>query len=62
MLTEHEQSNSSKKSNEREIKRYFNAVIELSKSDNEFPINLDEVWMLVYSEKEKSNTSIRSRE
>lgn len=43
----------SKDSSESEIKRYFNAVLELSKSDNEFPVNLDEVWMLIYSEKEK---------
>lgn len=40
-----------KESNASEIKRYFNAVLELSKSDNEFPINLDEVWMLVYGRK-----------
>lgn len=33
----------SKESSESEIKRYFNAVLELSKSDNEFPINIDEV-------------------
>lgn len=42
----------SKESSEREIKRYFNAILELSKSDNEFPINLDEVWMLVYPRKD----------
>lgn len=41
----------SKDSSESEIKRYFNAVLELSKSDNEYPINLDEVWMLVYGRK-----------
>lgn len=41
----------SKESSESEIKRYFNAVLELSKSNNEFPINLDEVWMLVYGRK-----------
>lgn len=44
----------SKESSASEIKRYFNAVLELSKSDNEFPINLDEVWMLVYAEKGKA--------
>ena len=44
----------SKESSESEIKRYFNAVLELSKSDNEFPINLDEVWMLVYGRKEEA--------
>lgn len=40
-----------KSSNESDLKRYFTAVLELSKSDNKFPINLDEVWMLVYSER-----------
>ncbi len=32
-----------KKSSASEIKRYFNAILKLSKSDNEFPINLYEV-------------------
>ena len=42
----------SKDSSESEIKRYFNAVLELSKSNNEFPINIDEVWVLVYSRRD----------
>lgn len=41
----------SKESSTNEIKAYFSAVLELSKSDNEFPVNLDEVWMLVYGRK-----------
>ena len=41
----------SKESSESEINAYFNVVLKLSQSDNEFPINLDEVWPLVYSEK-----------
>ena len=41
----------SKESSESEIKRYFNAVLKLSQADNEFPINLDEVWPLVYGRK-----------
>lgn len=49
----------SKESSESEIKRYFNAVLELSKSDNEYPINLDEVWMLVYSGKNKATRALR---
>lgn len=44
----------SKESSESEIKAYFNAVLKLSQSDNEFPINLDEVWMLVYGRKEEA--------
>ena len=49
----------SKESSESEIKRYFNTVLELSKSDNEFPINLDEVWMLVYSDKGKAVRALK---
>lgn len=49
----------SKDSSESEIKRYFNAVLELSKSDNEFPVNLDEVWMLIYSEKGKAVRALK---
>lgn len=49
----------SKESSESEIKAYFNAVLRLSQSDNEFPINLDEVWPLVYSEKSKSVRALR---
>lgn len=43
-----------KQSGENEIRSYFNAVLELSKSDNEFPVNLDNVWMLVYGRKEEA--------
>lgn len=49
----------SKQSSENEIKRYFKSVLELSKSDNEYPINLDEVWMLVYSEKGKAVRALK---
>lgn len=49
----------SKESSESEIKAYFNAVLKLSQSDNEFPINLDEVWMLVYSEKGKAVRALK---
>lgn len=52
----------SKESSESEIKRYFNAVLELSKSDNEFPISLDEVWMLVYGRKEEAVRALTSSE
>lgn len=31
------------KSSTTEIKRYFNSILKLLKSDNEFPINFDEV-------------------
>lgn len=41
----------SKSSSNEDLKRYFTAVLELSKSDNKFPINIDEVWRLVYAER-----------
>ena len=49
----------SKESSESEIKRYFNAVLELAKSANEFPINLDEVWMLVYNRKDYATDALK---
>ena len=52
----------SKESSESEIKAYFNAVLKLSQSDDEFPVNLDEVWPLVYSEKGKAVRVLTSNE
>lgn len=52
----------SKESSESEIKAYFNAVLKLSQSDDEFPINLDEVWMLVYGRKEEAVRVLTSSE
>lgn len=43
-----------KTSTNSEIKDYFNAVLKLAKASEEFPVNLDEVWPLVYSEKSKA--------
>ena len=50
-----------KESNQNEIKSYFSAILELSQSDNEFPINLDEVWMLVYTEKGKAVRALKEK-
>lgn len=49
----------SKESSESEIKRYFNAVLKLSQADNEFPINLDEVWPLVFPRKDHAVRSLK---
>ena len=38
-----------------EIKRYFKAILELSKLDVPYPVNLDYVWMLAYSRKDNMN-------
>lgn len=49
----------SKNSNENEIKRYFKAVLKLSKSKEKYPVNLDEVWPLMYSAKHKAVEALK---
>lgn len=41
-----------------EIKRYFKAVLELSKSNEPYPVNLDMVWMLAYSRKDNATKEL----
>lgn len=35
-----------------ELRNYFNAVLNIAKNNEKFPINLDEVWMLVYGRRD----------
>ena len=44
----------SKESSANEIRQYFSTILELLKAENDFPVNLDNVWPLVYSEKSKA--------
>lgn len=37
-----------KTSSSEEIKKYFNAILKLAKASEKYPVDLDEVWMLVY--------------
>lgn len=48
-----------KSSSSEEIKKYFDAVLRLAKASEEFPVNMDEVWPLVYSEKSKAVRALR---
>lgn len=48
-----------KESNEKEIKAYFAAVLKLTESQNEFPVNLDEVWPLVYPRKDHAVRALK---
>ena len=41
-----------KESNEVTIRSYFEGVLKLSQSIKDFPVNLDEVWMLAYERKD----------
>jgi hypothetical protein len=50
-----------KSSTESEIKAYFQKVLELKQSGDEFPVNLDLVWPLVYTSK-KDATDVLKRE
>lgn len=52
----------SKESSNEELKTYFNAVLELSQSNNEFPVNLDDVWMLVYGRKQEAVRALTSND
>lgn len=51
-----------KESTESEVKNYFTSVLELSNSSEEFPVNLDDVWMLVYGRKEEAVRALTSSE
>lgn len=41
-------------SNRYEIKQYFNAVLKLQREGERFPVDLDDVWPLVYTQKVKA--------
>lgn len=49
----------SKSSSTNEIKAYFERILQLSQLDEQFPIDLNEVWMLVYSEKGKAVRALK---
>lgn len=48
------------KSTNDEIRKYFIAVLNLSKSNEKYPVNLDDVWMLVYGRKQESVRALTS--
>lgn len=48
-----------KTSSSSEIKSYFSAVLKLAKASEEFPVNLDEVWPLVYERKDNAVEALK---
>lgn len=50
-----------KSSSSEEIKQYFNAILKLSKASEDFPINFDEVWMLVYEDKRSAIYELKDK-
>lgn len=51
-----------KQSTDQEIKAYFEEVLRLLRDSEEFPVNLDEVWPLVYSRKDKAVRALQSND
>lgn len=51
-----------KQSTAQEIKAYFEEVLRISRDSEEFPVNLDEVWPLVYSRKDKAVRALQSND
>ncbi len=44
---------------EEQLRDYFNSLLVLYKSGEKFPVNLDDVWMLVYSAKNKAVRALK---
>lgn len=51
-----------KQSTDQEIKAYFEEVLRMSRDSEEFPVNLDDVWPLVYSRKDKAVRALQSND
>ena len=49
-----------KQSTGQEIKAYFEEVLRLSKDSEEFPVNLDEVWPLVFGRKQEAVRALKN--
>lgn len=59
LTSAHDTCTLSLSSSTEEIKRYFKAILELSKLDVPYPVSLDYVWMLAYSRKDKAVTALK---
>lgn len=59
LTSAHDTCTLSLSSSTEEIKRYFKAILELSKLDVSYPVNLDSCWTLCYSAKEKAVRALK---
>ena len=59
LTSAHDTCTLSLSSSTEEIKRYFKAILELSKSNLSYPVNLDSCWMLCYSAKDKAVRALK---
>lgn len=53
------QSILTKESQNNEIRLYFEAIFRMTQGNENFPVNLDEVWQLVYAEKGKAVRALK---
>ena len=51
-----------KQSSESEIKAYFDGIAKLMQSNEPFPVNLEDVWQLVYATKGKAVQTLKRSE
>lgn len=51
----------SKESSSEQIRAYFEAVCKLYQSNEKFPVDIDDVWMLVYKERGDAVKALRKR-
>lgn len=58
LTSAHDTCTLSLSSSTEEIKCYFKAILELSKLDVPYPVNLDYVWMLAYSRKDNATKEL----
>lgn len=49
-----------KQSTDQEIKAYFEEVLRMSRDSEEFPVNLDDVWPLVFGRKEEAVRALKN--
>lgn len=49
-----------KQSTDKEIKAYFEEVLRMSKDSEEFPVNLDDVWPLVFGRKQEAVRALKN--
>ena len=49
-----------KQSTDQEIKAYFEEVLRLTRDSEEFPVNLDDVWPLVFGRKEEAVRTLKN--
>ena len=50
----------SKPSTEEQLKQYFMGIVELNKSSEEFPINLDDIWPIGYTRRDNAIRDLKN--